>query len=57
MSDQRPPWSVKLWQAVVLLLGIAVAGRLIYALLEPALPLIIALVVLGGICWFIFHRR
>jgi hypothetical protein len=48
----------RVFEAIVLMLAVAVAGRLLYTLLAPLLPTLAALVALAGIyAGFLRKRR
>jgi NhaP-type Na+/H+ or K+/H+ antiporter len=47
----------KAFEAAVILVVVAVAGRMAWALLEPAVPVLLVLVGLVVVYGFIFRRR
>jgi hypothetical protein len=50
-------WSRRAWQGLLLLLLIAIGARVVYELLVPLLPGVIALLMLGVTYVIIFQRR
>lgn len=56
MNDHEH-WSRRAWQGLLLLLLIAVGARVVYGLLVPLLPGVIALLMLGLTYLLIFQRR
>lgn len=50
-------WRSKVVSAVVLLLVVALGARIAAELLEPLVPLLVAVMVLGFIAWAVFGRR
>jgi hypothetical protein len=50
-------WSRRAWQGLLLLIVIAIGARVVYGLLVPLLPGVIALLMLGLTCVLIFQRR
>ena len=57
MNDSHESWTRKVWQGLLLLVVIAIGARVVYGLLAPLLPVLIALVVLGLALVLIFQRR
>jgi hypothetical protein len=56
MSDSHDPWTRKAWQALLLLVVIAIGARVVYGLLVPLLPGLIAVALLGCTFLVLFGR-
>ena len=56
MNDHEH-WSRRAWQGLLLLLLIAIGARVVYGLLVPLLPGVMALLMLGLMYVLIFQRR
>lgn len=56
MNDHEH-WSRRAWQGLLLLLLIAIGARVVYGLLVPLLPGVIALLLLGLTYVLFFQRR
>lgn len=57
MANYRgPSTSGSILSAVVLLIAVAVGARVVYELLAPLLPLLIALTILGAVFVALFRR-
>lgn len=56
MNDHER-WTSKAWQGLLLLILIAIGARVVYGLLVPLLPGVIALLMLGLTYVLIFQRR
>lgn len=50
-------WTKKVWQGLLLLLVVAIGARVIYGLLVPLLPVVVAGIALVGVCALVFGRR
>jgi hypothetical protein len=50
-------WKAKAFPAAVILVVVAVAGRVVWALLQPAVPVLVALVGLVVVYGLIFRRH
>lgn len=46
-----------MWQGLLLLLVVAIGARVIYGLLVPLLPVVVAGIALVGVCALVFGRR
>ncbi|MYW94948.1 hypothetical protein G3I59_31205 [Amycolatopsis rubida] len=58
MSQQSGgSWRGKAGSAALMVVGVAVAGRLAWELLQPVTPMVIGLVVVGALCTFVLRRR
>ena len=56
MNDHEH-WTGRAWQGLLLILLIAIGARVVYGLLVPLLPGVIALLMLGLTYVLIFQRR
>ncbi len=56
MSDNHEPWTKKVWQGLLLLVVIAIGARVVYGLLVPLLPGLIAVLLLGFTFFVLFGR-
>ena len=50
-------WKGKAFEAAVVLVAIALASRIVWALLQPAVPVLVALVGLVVVYGLIFRKR
>jgi hypothetical protein len=50
-------WRQKVFSALVLLLLVALGARIAADLLEPLVPVLVAVVVLGVVGWVVLGRR
>ena len=57
MSDNHQSWTRHAWQGLLLLVAIAIGARVVYGLLVPLLPGVIALLMLGLTYVLIVQRR
>lgn len=57
MNTNPGGWGQRAMSAIVLILVIAFAAHWAYALLAPLLPMAFALVGVGVVASFLFHRR
>lgn len=56
-SHRGPSMPGSILSAVVLLIAVAVGARVVYGLLAPLLPSLVALAVVGFILMTLFRRR
>lgn len=56
MSERRPPLPGRLVGYVLAVVVVAGAARLVWALLEPLMPVLVTLLVLAGIYWLLLRR-
>ncbi len=58
MSESSPKsWMSRVRQAMLLLLGVAAGVRIAWALLAPAVPVLVSLVVVITVLWFALFGR
>ena len=57
MSDNNQHWTKRAWQALLLLVVIAIGARVVYGLLVPLLPVLGVMAVLLVVFWLLFQRR
>jgi hypothetical protein len=55
-APQSGGWQQRVLQAVLLILAVALASRVVAELLAPLLPALIALVCSAAILWFVLRR-
>jgi hypothetical protein len=60
-SGVPPSWSARVWQSAIVLLGVSLASRAIFELLQPVLPALVVLALLAALIgWIVrpgrFHR-
>lgn len=49
-------WRSSAWQAALVLVVVAAAARIVWALLEPLLPVLAVVLILIGICSLLVRR-
>jgi hypothetical protein len=54
---QSTNWVTRVTGVLVILLAVAIVTRVVWALLAPALPLLVGLIILGTIAGICFRRR
>lgn len=58
MTEPSPAgWRVKVLSALILVLFVAVGARVVYELLSPAVPAIVALIFLIMLFWLMLGRK
>jgi len=50
-------WGQRIFQALVLVVLVALGARVAADILEPLVPALVVLVLLGAIFWLLFRRR
>jgi FtsH-binding integral membrane protein len=50
-------WGQKVFQALALLLLVALGARVAADVLAPLVPVLVVLVLLSTVIWFVFRRR
>ncbi|MDQ3151014.1 MAG: hypothetical protein M3R63_04585 [Actinomycetota bacterium] len=56
MSGDKPPLPGRIVGYAVAVVVVAASARLVWELLSPLLPVLVALLALVGICWFIVGK-
>jgi hypothetical protein len=57
MSDKQDHWTQRAWKGLLLLLVIAIGARVVYGLLVPLVPMMVAGVVLLLVYALLLRRR
>lgn len=57
MNGMYPSWRQRVLSALALLLLIAVGVRIVADLLEPLVPMLAVLLVLGAVFWLVIGRH
>ena len=56
MSSAKPPLPGRIVGYAVAVVVVAASARLVWELLSPLLPVLVALLAIVGICWFIVGK-
>jgi large-conductance mechanosensitive channel len=56
MSGDKPPLPGRIVGYAVAVVVVAASARLVWELLSPLLPVLVALLAIVGICWFIVGK-
>jgi len=56
VSSAKPPLPGRIVGYAVAVVVVAASARLVWELLSPLLPVLVALLALVGICWFIVGK-
>ena len=56
MSGDKPPLPGRIVGYAVAVVVVAASARLVWELLSPVLPVLVALLAIVGICWFIVGK-